>query len=77
VSQSSALAAQDRAIKRAGPRIAAQFAAPVEQSGDHSLRCRKLRIEQQRFHRPADPGAAQLGVERNGQRLVRIGGAWM
>ena len=35
---------------------------------------RKSSIDQQRLHRPADAGAAQLGVERERQRHHRIGG---
>ena len=64
----------DARIKRAGPGIAAQFAAGIKQVGHYRRRIGKARIKQQRFHRPAHTGAAQLGVERDGPRLGRIGG---
>jgi hypothetical protein len=72
-----ALAGRIARIERAGPGIAAQFAAGVEQRGDHACDAGETRVEQQRFHRPADAGAAHLGVERNGRAMSGSAAEWM
>ena len=65
---------QNTRIDRARAGIAAQFAAAIDQACDNAGRFGKLRVEQQRFHRAADTGAAHLGIERDHARHRRIGG---